>query len=95
MLKPGSFQKTVTTAGTAEKLHASLSVKSIAIWALPGNTDVIYLGGSDVSSATGLVLPLGGVITLDSFENSPISIPDLWVDSAVNGEGVSVFYLGR
>ena len=95
MLKNNSFRKTVTSAGTAEKLHASLSVKSFVIRALESNTGIVYLGSSGVTSANGFELPPGGSITEDFFEGSPITLTDLWLDVVVSGEGVSVLYLGR
>jgi len=78
-------QETVAAAGTAEALKTTKTeVLAVIIKALPGNTDDVYIGDSDVSSANGLVLSPG----------DPVAIPiddlaKVFVDVDVNGEGVS------
>jgi hypothetical protein len=76
-------QKTVTTAGTQVALASSQAVKGVTIKALHANTGMIYVGGSDVDS---------GDFVLDAGEQIFLEIDNLatvWIDSGVNGEGVS------
>ncbi len=83
-----SGQKTVTAAGTAEALGSGICLSNLMIKALIGNTGYIYVGNDgagDVSSANGQVLSAGDYIVLENvalFEH-------IFVDSSVNGEGVS------
>ena len=102
-VKRGQINKTVTTAGTAEALSAStLNVISYSIQAKSANTDNIFVGDSSVSSTVhGTVLAAGQSESVDtSVMGSPASVEDarmdlnaVYIDSAVNGEGVSVTYL--
>jgi len=64
-------------------LAAATTVKGVTIRALDANTDLIYVGDSSVSSANGY--------QLEAKESVSLPIADLatvWIDSAVNGEGV-------
>lgn len=84
---PGTLangQKTVTLAGTAEVLGASTVIQSIVIQALGANTGFIYVGDSGVSSANGYVLRRNASVAFD-IDN----LADVFIDSSVNGEGVS------
>ena len=83
-----SGQKTVAAAGTAETLASSRQVSSpLMIKALPTNTDLVYIGQDtgDVTSSTGVPLSAGEVVVLIHVGN----LTEIWVDSAVNGEGVA------
>ncbi len=83
-----SGQTTVTTAGTAVKLAADQLVNGpVMVKALTTNTGPVYLGNvdGDVSSANGLPLSAGEAQVLTYVGN----LSSLWVDSAVNGEGVA------
>jgi hypothetical protein len=60
------------------------TVSHIEITALYGNTGYVYVGNADVSSTRGT--PLDGGDTL-IWEN--VDVTSLWIDSSVNGEGVS------
>ncbi len=85
-------RKTVTTAGTAERISASnVNCRRVTFMALLENTDVIVIGSSTVvASATtrqGIPLSAGQSITLD--------IEDLYnwyIDAVVSGEGISYLY---
>lgn len=79
--------KTVTTAGVAEALGASTTIKSIYIRATSTNTGNIYVGGSDVSSANGIALAAN-----DSVEIDIADLATVYIDSDVNGEGVGFTY---
>lgn len=81
-------RKTVSTAGSAVAISASLACRWVCVTALKSNTDVVNVGGSGVlaaaGSATGTPLSAGESVTI------PISDASLvYVDSRVDGEGVS------
>lgn len=87
-----SGKKTVTAAGTAELLLAANTVTAtIIVKALAGNSDTIYIGNvsGDVASTNGFELAPGEAIAMD-IDNS---ITPVYLDSAVNGEGVSYITL--
>ena len=79
-------QTTVTTAGTEVALGASqvLAEGIVTIKALNGNTGNVFVGKNPVSSTTGYELGASEVITL-TVDN----IAEIYIDSSVNGEGVS------
>jgi len=98
--------KTITTAGTPERLVASeTKVATVVIQALGGdnangskNTGKIKIGKSDVSFVRGVILgiPTAGAtapsFTLESSKGiNEINLFEIWVDSGINGEGVSFF----
>ena len=76
---------TVTTHGTRVVLAATASANSgIVVKALSTNTGLIYVGTSSVSSVNGFQLGKSEAITI--ITGSPATI---YIDSAVDGEGVS------
>lgn len=75
---------TVTTAGTQVALSSSTACKSVTVKALSTNTGVIYVGNSSVSSSDGLQLAAGDSVNLD-IDN----LGTVYIDSSVNGEGVT------
>lgn len=81
-----SGQKTVTTAGTEVRLP-DIPGNQFLIKALAANTGIVYIGNNGdetVSSSTGFELSAGDQV--------PVEVKNLsclWLDSAVNGEGVS------
>ena len=78
-------QKTVTTAGTRVALASSTAIThSVTIKALHGNSGWIYVGNSSVASSNGLVLDAG-----ESCEIEVANLSTVYIDSSVNGEGVS------
>lgn len=79
--------KTVTTAGVAESLGASTTIKSVYIRATSTNTGNIYVGGSGVSSANGIALAAN-----DSVEINIANLATVYIDSDVNGEGAGFTY---
>jgi len=82
-----SGQKTVTTAGTALPLGSQSINAPLAIKALDTNTDVVAIGNvsEDVTVSNGLRLSPGELIIMQYIGN----LANLFIDSAVNGEGVS------
>lgn len=86
----GSGSQTVTTAGTRVQLSSiSVPCKNVTIQSKFANTGNMYLGDSTVSSSNGLVLYPGSAT---SFRVTPNNLNLLYIDSAVNGEGVDYFY---
>ncbi len=80
--------KTVTAAGTAERLHAGLMVNGpVMVKALLGNSATVYVGNvnGDVDSSNGLPLAAGEVLILHQVGN----LMEVWLDAAVNGEGAA------
>jgi hypothetical protein len=93
------FTKTVTTSGVAVRLSSTtLKVRSFMVQSLSTNTGVIFVGGSDVLAASknGAALPVSvAVAFLPIGEIKTVNYYDLmnvWIDSTVNAEGVSVTY---
>lgn len=81
-------QTTVAAAGTQVVLASSTTVKWVILKAKATNTGNIFVGDSNVDSSTGYILTPGEAIGLD-INNLNL----VYIDSAVNGEGVS--YIAR
>ena len=81
----------VTTAGSAVALAATTAVKRVYVQAETDNTGVIVIGASTVvaSLATrrGIALNAG-----DTIEIAIDDLADLYIDSSVNGDGVTFTY---
>jgi len=82
-----SGQKTVTTAGTEVALGDQQIGAPLMVKALTTNTSLVYVGESSggVSSSTGMPLDAGEVVIFEFVGQ----LGAIWVDSAVNGEGVA------
>ena len=84
-------RKVVTTAGTAVALASSTTCKWVAVTAETDNTSTVVVGDSGViaSLSTREGVPLGAgdsiVIPIDN-------LADVYIDSLVNGEGVTFLY---
>lgn len=88
MVVPLSGQKTVTTAGTAVALGTQNINGPLMVKALDANTGVIAIGNDgagDVTISNGLRLEAGDVVIFEYVS----TLANLFIDSAVNGEGVS------
>jgi hypothetical protein len=99
-LIPG--QKTVTTAGTREPLSTGMpeNIKVIAlqIRAHKTNTGNIYVGDVGVSNTNSYIMAAGENIDLalnieEIDRGIRINLSQIYLDSAVNGEGVSFLAL--
>jgi len=92
-----TLQKKTVTAGTRVALSATKKlVKKLKIKALVGNTGAIFLGDVTVAAATGYQLAAGAEIDLvDMFykEGDTVDLNKIYIDSAVNAEGVSLVYI--
>lgn len=89
---PGNIRKTVTTAGTAVKLNSSsLPVRRAVVCALATNTGQVVVGGAGVIAAVGTrnspYLNAG-----DTLELGAVDLTNVYIDSTVNSEGVTVYY---
>ena len=82
-----SGQKTVTAAGTEVALGDQQIGAPLMVKALTTNTGLVYVGESSggVSSSTGMPLDAGEVVIFEFVGQ----LGAIWVDSAVNGEGVA------
>lgn len=86
-------RKTVTSAGTAEKLIASSTPCSkVIIMALVSNTDIVVVGASTVVAANGTRRGIA-LIALSSIEIQINDVSKIYLDAVVSGEGVSFIYL--
>lgn len=95
-----SGEQTVATAGTAVALLSgsgySVLYHSVTIVAKSGNTNQVYVGGSDVASTTNDGLDAGESITfaIRSADPNLLDLSDIYIDVDTNGEGVD-FYATR
>lgn len=89
--KATSGQKTITTAGTKERItDQHISIAQILIRALTDNTGQIYIIFSETKTGS-------EGYTLDAGENVTIPIDDLskiYLDAETNGEGVCFITVG-
>lgn len=84
----GDGVKIVTTAGTREQLSASsVPCKKVYIQALYTNTDSIVVGGATIAVGRGISLLAGGTIEMTASDLNLV-----YIDSVVNGEGVTYTY---
>lgn len=84
-----SGEKTITAAGTAEAISAANRIKSVAIIAKAGNTGQVYVGGSDVASATNDGLDAGETLSIEAV--GWLDLANLYIDVDTNGEGVDFY----
>jgi len=94
---------TVTTAGTPVQLSTSTTKATVlTITAKSTNTGTIWIGGSTVSAANKIGIPLGpppaagqpgGSITFNPAGNAAFyTLSEFYLDATVSGEGVSYAY---
>ncbi len=95
---PVTFNKTVTTAGTAVRLTTTNTFAiSATIQALHTNTGRVCFGDANtlVSTNRGTCLSAdqaGPLLEIGQPGGKPFDLSTFFVDSAVSGEGVSVTY---
>jgi hypothetical protein len=96
-----SGRKTVTTAGTAERLAAaSTPADWLLIQAEANNTGEVVLGDSLVvaAEATRQGLQLNPAISVELMPiliRGPLDLTDLWLDVSVNTDGTHFIYMER
>ncbi len=80
---------TVTTAGSRIQFTAiPANIRSIVIIALTTNTGLVYVGESAVAGSRGFPRKPGQAIAFD-YSPGVGDLSEFWVDSAVDGEGIS------
>lgn len=80
-------QTNVTTAGTQVALASSQAILSgVTVKAKSTNTGLIYVGATGVTSSNGFILSAGDSVFLEVANLSTV-----FLNSSVNGEGVSYF----
>ena len=85
-----SGENTVAIAGTAEALlGTSQRVKSVVIIAKKGNTNQVYVGGSDVAATTNDGLDAGESITVEAV--GWLDLTEIYLDVDTNGEGIDFY----
>lgn len=98
-MKVITWQRTVTTAGTAVRLAtSSFKVRKAAIKALSTNSGIVYVGkeynADDVQSSTGWELSAKESLSLEpdtkTGNSTFVDLYDIWVDAASNGDKVCV-----
>jgi hypothetical protein len=90
VLKGG--KKTVTTAGTAERISTTQSgVTSIVIRAETTNTGQIFVGDADVASTDNAGLDAGESLSMPLWL-SPISLTNIWIDASMSTDGVDYWF---
>jgi len=91
-------QRVVTAAGVPEKIKEAVEsvqnkVISVTIRAHIANTGLIYVAyeRSAASAGFGYMLSAGETLTLDVHDiyDGYIDLSKIWIDSAVDGEGIS------
>lgn len=83
-----SGQTVVAAAGTAVQIGTQNIFGALMVKALDTNTGIVAVGNDgagDVTVANGMRLAAGDVIVFSYVGN----LASIWVDSAVNGEGVA------
>jgi len=86
----GDGSKDVTSAGTAEQLTTTdTPCRLINIFAKAGNTGNVFIGGSTVSSARGMVLEQARSTDWFPIDN----VNKVYVDAANSNDGVQYCYV--
>lgn len=93
----GDNRQTVATAGTAVELSStSQRATKVTITAETDNTGIIVVGGSTVVAALatrrGIPLSAGDSVTFEKKGSESIDLIDIWIDTTVNGDGVTYVY---
>lgn len=84
-----SGEKDITTAGTREALGGDIACRQVIMTAKTDNTNYIYIGGNNVSSTIFMKRLLAG----EEFTVAIDNLSKVYLDVAVNGEGVTYGYL--
>ena len=86
----GVNQTNVPSAGTAVQLSNTANrVSWIKVKARAGNSGLVFLGRSDVSSTVGYELSAGNEIEIDyAASGGTVPISDFYVDAATNNDKI-------
>ncbi len=90
-----SAQVTVATAGTEQRVVATnvQNVVKLYLSVPTGNTGVVFLGDSTVSSTVGQIIEKGATREISAPSGEYLDIYNMWVDVATSGDKVNVSYL--
>lgn len=92
-------RKTITTAGTEERLVSSaLAAYAVVIQAETDNTGKIAVGDASINAVApnerGAILTAGQAVSLTpNFDGDRIDLTTIFVDCSVNGDGVTFTYV--
>ncbi len=86
--------KTVTTSGTPVPLSATkVMCNWILMHPLAANTGIIYIGGSTVTSTSGVAMGVGNSDVLwPSAGSNMYDLSTIYIDASVSGEGIQFIY---
>lgn len=86
---------TVSTAGTRVRISSSsIAIKAITIQASSGNSGIIYVGDSSVSSSNGIALSAKDSVSITpEAPDFELNLSDYYIDAATNGDSVHVSYI--
>jgi len=100
--KPMIIKKTVTTAGTAERLtEANIMTPSVIIQAADDNTDGVFVGDNQVDKTlfNGIELNARESVTFSAVDPKSgkglISLRDIWIDVDTSSDEVIACYLAE
>lgn len=83
----------LVSAGTRQSLSASdVFCDCVVLRAKTANTGILYIGGVDVTAATGLILEQGDVAILNAIEGKKINLKDLYLDGGTTNDDLYVSY---
>jgi hypothetical protein len=96
-LNGGSFQVTLTEAGTAQGIEppgagpgaGNPQISSAVIRAMKGNGGTIYVGGAGVTSATGFELAAGDAVSMDE-----MGLGKFFFNGTKTGDKICVLWVG-
>jgi len=86
----------VASTGTAVQISSTpIYATAVIIFVPSGNTGEMYVGGSSVSSANGIVVAKekSFSISAEDLKQGEIDLSTIWVDAANNDDEVRVTYL--
>jgi hypothetical protein len=91
-MSPLNARVIVLTPGQSVPLSDQpLVVRSVTVAAIPGNANVVYLGGSNVRARVGEqnALPINGGTRPDMWTWVDVDLSQIWIDAVTANEGVT------
>lgn len=86
----------VTTAGTRVALATARTMAcTVTVEAKVANTGAVFVGGNTIASGRGVRLLAGDSYTFPAHPQNIYNLQDIYVDAAVNAEGVTFVYAQR
>lgn len=96
VLSPVGGAKTVTAAGTAEKIVATSTLTvAVVLQAKEGNAAAVYIGDSSVDKTTSpqMSLDAGETLALEVPIGFQIDLSEWYVDADTNDDGIDFLHL--